>query len=303
MAILPVFGLILLGYGLARGRFLGVEFWAGADKLTYYVFFPALLFVAISKPSAPLENLGAVVGAITLILLLASAILWVLKPLLRLSHAEFIAYFQGGIRFNTFIGLSLISALWGERGLFYASLIISFMIPFINILCVTILSFSAPQERFSLVKPLREMAKNPLILACVAGLAWRYAGLGLGEAWLHFLTILGRAALPLGLLSIGTALRLRGLVSFNLALGIFGAFKLVALPFLAYGVGRFFALEGEVLAVLVLLFALPSASSSYILTRQFGGDLALMSKIITLETLLSVATLALGAQGLVEAWR
>ncbi len=42
-ALAPILALILVGYGLKRARFLSEEIWAGMEKLTYFVLFPALL--------------------------------------------------------------------------------------------------------------------------------------------------------------------------------------------------------------------------------------------------------------------
>ena len=42
-AILPIFLLILTGFILRRAEFPNAGFWPQAERLTYYVLFPALL--------------------------------------------------------------------------------------------------------------------------------------------------------------------------------------------------------------------------------------------------------------------
>lgn len=293
LAILPIFLLILTGYALARAKFLEAAFWVGADRLTYYVLFPALLFVGISKPGESLEGLGLIVLAVGATLFLGSGGLWFLKRALKVEDRDYMAYYQGGIRFNTFIGISMVMALFGDEGMFYASIIISFMVPLINTLCVVVLTLCSSQKEVRGMKILKDIAKNPLIIACLLGLLFRYGELALPDFLLSFLTILGRSALPLGLLSVGTALSIKGLLAPTTPLVAFGGFKLLILPCVAYGVGVGLGFEATLLWIFVLLFALPTASSSYILVRQFGGDTGLMSKIITAETILSTVSLTL----------
>ena len=67
--------------------------------------------------------------------------------------------------------------------------------------------------------------------------------------------------------------------------------KLLLLPALAFLLALLLGLEHEQSMLLMVFFALPTAASSYILTRQMGGDGQLMAGAITLQTALAVLTL------------
>ncbi len=47
-ALIPVFSLILIGVFLKRVRFPGAGFWRGAERITYYLLLPSLLFLKLS---------------------------------------------------------------------------------------------------------------------------------------------------------------------------------------------------------------------------------------------------------------
>ncbi|MNJ59413.1 Membrane transport protein [compost metagenome] len=135
--------------------------------------------------------------------------------------------------------------------------------------------------------------KNPLILACLAGVLINLSGLGLPGGSDRLLGLLAAASLPLGLLCVGAALQPKELRGEVASLGWNAVLRLLAMPLLAWGVARGLGLPAMESSLLVLFFALPTAPTSYVLTRQLGGDSQLMAGIITLQTLLAAASLPL----------
>ena len=134
-------------------------------------------------------------------------------------------------------------------------------------------------------------AWNPLILACVGGALFNLTGIGLPGGTDRLLSLLAAASLPLGLLCVGAALKPEQLGGEIPALTWNSALRLLAMPLLAWGVAWALALPAMESAVLVLFFALPTAPTAYVLTRQLGGDSQLMAGIITLQTLLAAGSL------------
>lgn len=165
-----------------------------------------------------------------------------------------------------------------------------FMIVLINLLCVSALSIWG-SAKGSLRGFLRDIAGNPLIIACVIGWSLNLSGLGLPGPSGDILEIVGRAALPFGLLAVGAALRLDALhghlgpilVSSLVQYG----FKPLATAVLIGLAG----LSGVAAGALVIVFMTPTAPSAYILARQLGGDPETMASIITLQTLLGFAVM------------
>jgi predicted permease len=67
--------------------------------------------------------------------------------------------------------------------------------------------------------------------------------------------------------------------------------KLVFLPFVVVGIARSFGVSGADIAVAVIAASVPTASASYVLARQLGGNAPLMAEILTLQTLLAMVTM------------
>ena len=105
--------------------------------------------------------------------------------------------------------------------------------------------------------------------------------------------LLSRMALPLGLLAVGAGLSFGVLVRSGKTLLLSSVVKLLFLPAAAWGIAQWLGLEHLSAAVLVIFAALPTATSAYLLARQMGGDAALMSVIITGQTVLSMLTMPL----------
>jgi malonate transporter len=290
-ALLPIFLLIFFGALLARLGWPGAAFWPAAERLIYYVFFPCLLFSNLAQ--APLAGVPVSGMALALIgaVLAVSALLLLLRPLLGLSGAAFGSLFQGAIRQNTYIGLAGAVAVAGPMGLTLSAVAIAALVPLLNLLSVSVLSVFGTTARRGWHGAFGQMLRNPLILACAAGVAVNSAAWRLPDFAASGLELLGRAALPLGLLSVGAALRLRVNARELWAIALSSGVKLLLSPWLAWLLCAYFGVGGQAALVAVLFAALPTSVSSYLLARLMGGDESLMAAIITAQTLLAMFSL------------
>jgi predicted permease len=293
-ALAPVFLLILAGAGLNRIDFPGRDYWPGIERLTYYLFFPALLVHRIALAdlsSVPLIPLTSVlVGGVAVV----SGLIWIVRHRLSVDAAGLTTVYQGSVRFNTFIGLAVASALFGEPGLSLAAVVIGLKIPLINIACVAAFSLILGRRTGVFRSMGRGLATNPLIVACLIGLGLNHSGIGLPGWSADLLSLLGRAALPLGLLAVGVALQPRrmtdGIQSMLMAAGM----KFVLLPGVMLAMAAMLGLDPLIRAIVVLMACMPTASSGYILARELGGDATLMATAISAQSLL--------AFGVIPAW-
>jgi predicted permease len=290
LALWPLFALIVGGFYLRRWAFPNDAFWPGAERLNYFILFPALLFSSLA--SAPLDNpaLPRLALAVMLALGLAWLALLVLRRLRGWPAGRFGAFTQGALRFNTYLGLAAVGSLFGQAGLTLAALMLALMVPTVNVLSVWSLTAERGVSVRSLLLPI---AKNPLILACLGGALVNLSGLGLPGGSERLLGLLAAASLPLGLLCVGAALKPEQLSGEAPALASNSLLRLCAMPLLAWAVAYALQLPAMETSVLVLFFALPTAPTAYVLTRQLGGDSQLMAGIITLQTLLAAISLPL----------
>lgn len=292
-ALAPIFALIVVGHLMVRRGFPGAAFWAPAERLTYFVLFPALLVSNLAV--APLDEvaLGGLAAVLAGSVLIASLLMVAVRHHLGVDGPGFSSVFQGGIRFNTYVGLAAAAALFGTAGVTLAAVALAVLVPLVNVLCVTVLSRVASPPNASPWWLLRILARNPLILACLVGILLNVTGVGLPWGSGDTVGILARAALPLGLLAVGAGLNLGVLQDHPRATVATAVLKLLLLPLIAFTLARALGLPPTETGVAVIFTALPGAPSSYILARQMGGDAQLMAGLLTTQTLLGVLTLPL----------
>ncbi|KIP97672.1 MULTISPECIES: AEC family transporter [Pseudomonas] len=288
LALWPLFALIVGGYELRRRGFPSEAFWPGAERLNYFILFPALLFNSLA--TAPLDNpqLPRLALAVLLGLGIAWLVLLIVRRLQGWPASRFGAFSQGILRFNTYLGLAAVGSLFGQPGLTLAALMLALMVPAVNVLSVWSLTAERGVSVRSLLLPI---IRNPLILACLAGALVNLSGLGLPGGSDRLLSLLAAASLPLGLLCVGAALKPEQLGGEVPALAWNSLLRLLLMPLLAFAVAYLLQLPAMESTVLVLFFALPTAPTSYVLTRQLGGDGNLMAGIITLQHLMAAASL------------
>lgn len=283
--LVPSFLLILLGVVLKRRGGFGDAFWQGLESVTYYVFFPCLLFQSVARSSpAVLETSGLVVTAFAFTL--AGAVLgYISKPMFRLDPRTFASSFQCAFRFSGYVGFAIMGGLYGESGIAIIALVTSLLVPPINALSILVLARGATTNW------LREVVRNPLVVSTVAGLLFSLANLEIPVLADQTLKLLAAPALPLGLIAVGAGLRLqavenrKGLVAYLLAV------KLMAVPAVAFLAGKYFGLEGVHFATVLVLAALPTATNAYILTMKMGGDGQLVAGLVAANVAVAFATI------------
>jgi predicted permease len=282
--LLPDFALILLGFLLMRYTDWGTPFWSGLEKLIYYFLFPALLFYSTARTAFDFAATGTMLKVALLTICAGIALGWVAKPLFNVPPMMFESGVQTAFRFNSYIALAIASRLGGEQGTSMMALIIGFGVPLCNMAAV-----------HALVKKggglLREMAKNPLLVATACGMAFNLAGLQLPEVVGATLSRMANASIAVGLIAVGAGLRLSGVHEAKGMALYFTAVKLLALPAVALLLGRWLELAPLQLQLVVIFAALPTASSAYVLAARMGGNGPFVAVLISGGTVLSALTI------------
>jgi malonate transporter and related proteins len=283
--LLPDLMLILVGAALCRFTPLGRPIWDAAERLVYYLLFPTLLFTSILKsPLDPQLTLGlGLCGIATvvcgIVLAYASKALPGVDARLHASAA------QTAFRFNSFIALALAERLHGAQGVAWMALLIALCVPLCNVAAVW------PLARHGGHAYGRELVRNPLIVATVAGLVANLAGVRFPAAVDVTLHRIGVSALPLALMAVGAGLRFGGLREAPAFAGVLLAIRHVVLPLFALSLSAWLALPPAQRAIVIGFAALPTASSAYVLAVRMGGNGAYVATIVTLSTLLGMLSL------------
>lgn len=287
--LFPDFSLILCGYLLCRYTALNRSVWEPVEALVYYFLFPVLLFHSIVRSTLDFQAASGLIGAGLITGLCGIALSYSLPwlPLIgrHIDTRQHAASAQVAFRFNSFIGLALAERLAGPSGVLLIAVLIGFCVPLFNVAAVW------PMARHSQRHFGRELLRNPLIIATVSGLLANLAGLRI-PTWIDpTLSRIGAATLALGLMAAGAGLQFSSLARAKaLAVGTL-TIRHFALPLIAFGLSRAFGLSSEQTTMLLAFSALPTASSCYVLATRMGYDGPLVAALVTLSTLLGMASL------------
>ncbi|WP_307643862.1 AEC family transporter [Variovorax boronicumulans] len=287
--LFPDFSLIAIGWLLCRYTALDRRVWDQVESLVYYFLFPVLLFHSIVRSpldfGATSSLLTAGVGVGLCGIALAYALPFVPGLGTHIDRRDHAASAQIAFRFNSFICLALADRLAGPEGLLLIAVLIGVCVPMFNIAAVW------PMTRHAQTGFVRQLVRNPLIVATLAGLLANLLGFTVPTWLTPTLTRIGAASLALGLLAAGAGMQFatlgRGKV---LAVSVL-AIRHLILPLVAWGLARALRLDGIQASVLMAFSAVPTASSAYVLAARMGYNGPYVAGLVTLSTVLGVASL------------
>ena len=285
LGIAPVFVLIAIGYGLRKSGFLPDATWRPIEKLSINLLYPGFLIPAIWHADLSGPSAGAAGGAAVVSVIVIAALALMAKPFLTLDGPAYTSVFQGVIRWNSFVFLPVVQSLFDARGLAVAAVMIACIIPVTNIACVAVLArWGADQRGVSPLALMKAMLRNPILMACIIGLALNFAGVPGFPVLDRILELLGDAALPMGLIVAGAGLSFAEVMRRRTTVLAVSVVKLLVMPFLMWGVCRLMGGDQLAQSLALLCGATPGAAASYMLARQMGGDAPLMAGVIALTT-------------------
>ncbi|MBV6306641.1 AEC family transporter [Candidimonas humi] len=283
--VLPDFLLIGLGWLLFHKLKFSAEFFHGAEQLVYFVLFPALLFHSITQTPLSLGSASTLAEASLAVMAFGIAMAWLAVPVLRPDPASHASVAQCAFRFNTYIGLSLAGSVAGAAGQTTMAVLAGIAVPISNMAAVHALA------RTNGGKALREILRNPFIIATVLGLLVNLLGIPVPKPLAVTLGRLGACAIAIGLMCVGATLSLSGgrgqlkLASWMIAV------RLLVTPIAAIFIGWALHLTLVERQALLLFGSLPTASSAHVLAARMGGNGRLVALIMSLGTLLSAITI------------
>lgn len=296
-SLIPTFLIIATGWLCRATNFVSEQQWNGLERVTYVIFFPALIIDTLARAdlsSVPVLGVG---GALAASILVMACLVLALRPLLErqagIDGASFTSIFQGSTRWNSFVALAVAGSLFGQRGIALIAVAIAAMVPLLNLLAFYVFIRFAGRPKQSPRDILRSFAVNPFIWSCAIGLTLNLIVPPLPAPITIYVDLLGRAALAAGLLIVGAGLDIRRLAKPGLPHLLSTGLKLFLMPLMAVFLARMAGVDGNDLVVTVIASSVPTASAAYVLARQMGGNAPLMAEILTLQTLLALATMPL----------
>lgn len=295
--VLPIFALIGLGFAVGRAGLIREETSKGLASFTFLLAIPAMLFRAMATADfpdvAPAAVWAGYFGTTFTVWLSASLLtLFVLRRPAADGASIAMSSSFGNV---VMVGIPLAVTGLGPEAAGPIALIVSMHSPVLWTLASLHLALTGTERgepfRATVLAVLRELTTNPIILAILAGTLWRLTGLGIPEVADKSLVLLGGAAIPCALVSLGLSL-----VGFRIAgqlptLTTIIVLKLIAMPVIAWFLTREVLNLPPIAAGVIILFAAtPTGANAYLFARQHGRAVNSASAAVALGTALSLVT-------------
>ena len=292
-----MFLVVAVGVVLRRYRFLDEGFIDAANSLVYYILLPALLFHEIGTTDFRQAFSGPLVAGGYAATIATFLLAFFASRALGLGPSETGAFVQGTFRANlAYVGLPIVFNAVGPAGLRKAGILLGLIVPLLNGL--SIVALMVPHDAgkgegiaTTASRIARQIAANPIILACLAGIAWSVLKLSFPGMIDRSFRILTPATLPLALLCLG------GSFSFErarkgFAVAALAAFlKGVVLTGIGIALYRWMGLSGDDMRIGAIMLGCPTAVVTYVMAARLRGDTDLAGTIIIVSTAVSAVTI------------
>lgn len=292
-AIVSIFVMMAVGYGAKRLLHLEKEHIARFNSLVFHTLLPLMLFNNIYasniRGGVSFRCLGLALGVLLVLFLLT----WFFVQRVEPDNRQRGVMIQASFRSNfLLLGMPLIRELCPGADLATVSVMLAIVVPCYNVLAVvTLETFS--RKQIDVKKILLGIAKNPLIIASAAGILANLSGLTLPDCLANPISQLGASASPVALLLLGAQFEFHDVRLHRRNLAVCTALRLVVFPGVALPLAALAGLRGPEFAVLISMFATPTAVASFSMAAQMGGNPELAASAVTMTTLLSSGTMFL----------
>lgn len=297
-AIFPVFVLIALGYGAARGKLISAEGAQGIDAYVFYFAIPALLF----RTMAEVELGDAAPWLLWACYYSGVALIWVLAGLFARAFPGSAAAGGSALAMGSSFGNILLMGIpvsvlnFGEAALIPAALIVAIHAP-LHWVFATFWAEAA--ERSGRIHPgallaqvVGSMARNPLILALAIGLMWNVFALPVPDVFQRIIDLLADSSVAAALFSLGLSLAAYSVKGNVRALAAILVLKLTVFPAIMWVLAtQVFRLPELQAHVTILFAALPVGVNAYIFATRYRANIGAVSSAIMLSVPISALTL------------
>lgn len=295
LIVLPIFGLILAGFVARRTDTLGPAATRELNQFVVNLALPAILFdIVASARWADIWRPGFIgafgIGAGAVFALTLALRLWKRRTLADASVEGLGAAYAN----TAFIGFPLTVAALG-LGMLTPTLIATLLtVCLLFAVSIVLIEIGLQEERSGLKvarKVLIALARNPLVIAPTLGAVFLAAGWTEPQPLHVFLDLLGGAAAPCALVTLGLFLGEK-VVGPRPAVGdiaLLTGLKLLAQPLLTWALAvHVFRLPAPLVHGAVLLAMLPTGTGAFMLAQLYGREAALTARVVLVTTLLSV---------------
>lgn len=291
--IVPIFIVIFLGLVARVNGFISQSFLTQANRLVYFIAIPAMIFSAIAKSTLKTQMNLTVILICFAAVLLAAITAWGMAVTLKVKATAKGTFIQTSFHGNLgYIGLAVAFYYLGDAGFTAAAIIAGFVMILQNVMAVIVLTYHAQDRagKTGVSDTIKKTMANPVILSALAGITFSLLSIPIPIIIQRALDILKGMALPMALLIIGASLSFEKLKPRFTKVIIASVIKIGLAPAIGYGLFTLFSISPEVFLPGLIMIAAPTATLTYILAGQLGGDPDFAVAAISISTLLSSIT-------------
>jgi predicted permease len=293
--VLPIFGLIGVGYAAHRLRLVSDRTGDGLSDFVFSLAVPCLIFRTLVRAEIPAVQpwgywISYFVGV---------AAVWGLAMLLGRRFfglkgtAAVVAGFSAGQANTVLVGIPMILKAYGDEGAVPLFLLIAVHLP----VTMTLATVMAEGRQASFLAILRRLATHPIVVAIVAGSALRPLSPFIPSPLWQVVEMIGAAAVPCALVAMGIALRRYGLRSGWQLATLISGLKLIVHPLVVLVLAtQVFEMPRAWAGVAVLFASCPCGINAYLFAERYGEGVAIASSAVALSTGLALATSLLWLQ-------
>lgn len=292
--VLPIFFIMTLGFFLKKIKMLDENSLNIMNRLVFRVFMTTLLFLNVynigdfSKLS--IDNLKLLAYAFIIIFVIVFLAWLIYMPKVK-EKKKLSVLIQGVYRGNfVLFGLAIVDSIYGKEGLATVSLLTIVVIPTFNVLAVIILEYYSGRE-ISKLKLLKQVFKNPLIIATLLGISFIVLKVNIPKPVYKTLSDISKIATPLAFIVLGAELQIGNMLKNIKYLISVNILRLIVNPLITIGVGKLIGFQGIKLVALLSMSACPTAVASYTMAKEMKADGDLAGEIVATTSILSIFTI------------
>lgn len=288
--VLPLFITMSLGYFLKYLNMFDNNTLDTMNNITFKSFLPMLLFYNIYKTDLQgVFNLKLMIFSATCVIALY-LILYLIVPLIEKDNKKRGALLQGLFRSNFVIfGIPITESLFGSEKVGVAALLIAVIVPLFNILSVLALeTFRGGKPDFRKISI--GIIKNPLIIASCLGILTLLLKIKIPTAIEKTISDISKIATPLSLILLGASFKFDNIKKYLKQTTIAVVGKTILTPCIILPICIMFGYRGVELSTLMIIFAAPTAISSFTMAQQMDSDSDLAGQIVVFTSAFCVVT-------------
>ncbi len=287
--VLPVFGLIIVGYCSVRFRLLSDKAGIGISEYLFNIGMPALMFRTLVHAEIPATQpwgywISYFVGAFCAWLISS----WTARYLFRQDAIErVVAGFAAGQSNTLLMGVPMILQAYGKAGEVPLFMLLAVHLP----VMMTRATFLAEGRQISYLRMIKRLLTHPIMFSVLIGCVVRPIGSYVPEVVWHIIDPIAGTAGPCALIAMGISLHRYGLEVGWQQPTLISFLKLIIHPLIVYLLATFvFMIPPEWAGVAVLFASCPTGVNAYIFAAQYGKGVGIASTSLTLSTGLSIIT-------------